>query len=104
MERHLPAARSGHHHRWSVNHRTRFALRLCYTSRVCTRHFRGLLGALTLVALGARPGTPAAVEFTHITPWPQPPLVVLSDSVGEVRTAFNAAADRPRVLLMLSPT
>ncbi len=69
-----------------------------------SHHFRGLLSALALIALGAGDGTLAGVHPTHITPPPQPPLVVLSDSLGEVRAAFNAAADRPRVLLMLSPT
>jgi len=64
--------------------------------------FRGLLCSLALIALGA--DTIPGVEPTHITPPPQPPLVALSDSLGEVRAAFNAAADRPRVLLMLSPT
>jgi len=66
--------------------------------------FRGLLCSLALIALGAAPDTIPGVEPTHITPPPQPPLVALSDSLGEVRAAFNAAADRPRVLLMLSPT
>jgi len=67
-------------------------------------HFLGFLCALALIGPGAGHGTPAEVELTHITPPPQPPLAVLSDSLGEVRAAFNAAADRPRVLLMLSPT
>jgi hypothetical protein len=57
-----------------------------------------------LIALGTRLGKPAEPELTHVTPRSQPPLTVLTDSVGEVRAAFNAAADRPRVVLMLSPT
>jgi hypothetical protein len=69
-----------------------------------SRRLRGLLCALALTALGAGPSTPAVVDTTHVTPSPQPPLVVLSDSVSAVRAAFNAAADRPRVLVMLSPT
>lgn len=69
-----------------------------------SRRSRGLLCALALIALGAGPGTPAGVDSTHVTPSPQPPLVVLGDSVAGVRAAFNAAADRPRVLVMLSPT
>ena len=67
--------------------------------------FRGLLCSLALLALGASPpDSLGGGELTHITPPPQPPLVALSDSLGEVRAAFNAAANRPRVLLMLSPT
>jgi hypothetical protein len=66
--------------------------------------FRGFLCALALIALGAGPDTLGGVEPTHITPPPQPPLAALGDSLGEVRAGFNAAADRPRVLLMLSPT
>jgi hypothetical protein len=67
--------------------------------------FRGFLCTLALVALGAAPpDSLGGGELTHITPPPQPPLVALGDSLGEVRVAFNAAANRPRVLLMLSPT
>jgi len=69
------------------------------------RIVRVLLASLALLALGAAPpDSLGGGELTHITPPPQPPLVALGDSLGEVRAAFNAAANRPRVLLMLSPT
>ena len=69
------------------------------------RIVRGFLASLALLALGAAPpDSLGGGELTHITPPPQPPLVALGDSLGEVRATFNAAANRPRVLLMLSPT
>jgi hypothetical protein len=44
-------------------------------------------------------------EATHITPPPQPPLAIITeDNFDDLRAAFNAGADRPRVLVMLSPT
>ena len=40
----------------------------------------------------------------HVPPG-QPPLTHLSaGTLGDLRAAFNAASDRPRLLLLLSPT
>ena len=61
--------------------------------------------ALLACAAGARVAHVAEREITHITPRPQPPLAVIADdSLAPLRQAFNHAADRPRILLMLSPT
>ena len=58
-------------------------------------------GVLLAVALCAATG----VDTTSVTPAPQPPLAVYgSDDLQPIRDAFNLAADRPRVLAMLSPT
>ena len=72
-----------------------------------TRFRRAWLPACGVLALGllapALSGAPP-LEITHTTPPPQPPLAVVGDSVDAVRTAFNTAQDRPRLLLMFSPT
>lgn len=48
---------------------------------------------------------PQTADSTHTTPAPQPPLADVSqDSLASLRSAFNAASDRPRVLAMFSPT
>jgi hypothetical protein len=45
------------------------------------------------------------MSMTHFTPTPQPPLQFLDDSTFvQLRDAFNLAADRPRLLLIVSPT
>lgn len=64
------------------------------------------LGAGLVLALALLPAAAGGVEqeATHITPPPQPPLAVISDSLAALKAAFNAASDRPRVLLELSPT
>jgi hypothetical protein len=59
--------------------------------------------ALALALAPARSGAPP-LEITHTTPPPQPPLTLVEDSVDVVRSAFNAALDRPRLLLLFSPT
>ncbi len=42
---------------------------------------------------------------THITPSPQPPVQAISGrDLGPVQTLFNRDADRPRILVLLSPT
>jgi len=48
----------------------------------------------------------ASYKFsTRQTPPGQPPLVYLNNqNVEELRAAFNAAADKTRVLAMVSPT
>jgi hypothetical protein len=59
----------------------------------------GLLGLLALAGAAAEP------EPTHLTPPPQPPLVFVSrDNFDNLRSAFNSATDRPRVIAMFSPT
>lgn len=61
-----------------------------------------LLAALVLCPLAA--GAQER-EFTHLTPPPQPPLVeVGQDTLASLRKAFNTSADRPRILVILSPT
>lgn len=41
----------------------------------------------------------------HRTPPGQPPLAELNaQSIDQLRADFNAAADRPRMILLLSPT
>ncbi len=66
-------------------------------------------GSLTALLAAVALLSPAAGaqerEFTHLTPPPQPPLVeVGQDDLAGLREAFNAASDRPRILLILSPT
>ena len=42
---------------------------------------------------------------THMTPPPQPPIESIQGrDVTPVKTLFNSNADRPRVLVLLSPT
>ena len=64
--------------------------------------------ALVVVALvgGTLAGVYAWQRFSsRVTPRGQPPLVALnSANFGELRTAFNASADRTRILALLSPT
>jgi len=65
---------------------------------------RVLLGLVGGVAL-AQIVTAAGLEVMHMTPAPQPPLATISpDDLRSFRDAFNASDDRPRVLVMLSPT
>ncbi|TMQ70134.1 MAG: hypothetical protein E6K80_09435 [Candidatus Eisenbacteria bacterium] len=55
-----------------------------------------------LIAAAARADEPNA---THITPAPQPPIQAISGlDLTPVRSLFNREADRPRILVMLSPT
>ena len=66
-----------------------------------SRSFITLL-ALLLAAPGAR-----ALQLleTHMTPPPQPPIEAIQGrDVTPVRALFNRDADRPRVLVLLSPT
>ena len=70
---------------------------------------RRAAGPLTavLAALALLPFAAGAEEreFTHLTPPPQPPLVeVGQDDLAGLRDAFNAGSDRPRILVILSPT
>lgn len=64
------------------------------------------LGAsLGLLILFVRSCLASNPEATHITPPPQPALVFVSrDNFDDIRSAFNAAMDRPRVIAMFSPT
>ena len=60
-----------------------------------------------LLALGVIAATSPAQELlqAHMTPPPQPPIVAIQGrDVTPVRTLFNRDADRPRVLVLLSPT
>ncbi|HET7224800.1 MAG TPA: hypothetical protein VFK69_03710 [Candidatus Eisenbacteria bacterium] len=44
-------------------------------------------------------------DALHLTPAGQPPLAVIADdSLGGMRQRFNQLADRPRMLVMFSPT
>ena len=57
---------------------------------------------LIALAAAARAAEPPA---THITPSPQPKVQALAGrDVTPVRDLFNRDADRPRILLLLSPT
>lgn len=48
---------------------------------------------------------PSGLELLHLVPAGQPPLDVLDfDNVDQLKDEFNAASDRVRVVLMLSPT
>jgi len=71
---------------------------------VAGRRLRRITRVAGMVTLVAGVSARAAVELTHITPPPQPPLAVVRDSLGAVREAFNAAVHRPRLVMMLSPT
>jgi hypothetical protein len=45
------------------------------------------------------------LSVTHITPPPQPPLALIAGrDLTPVRDLFNREADRPRILVLLSPT
>lgn len=60
-----------------------------------------------LLALGVAASASWAVEplATHMTPPPQPPIEAIQGrDVTPVQTLFNRDADRPRVLVLLSPT
>lgn len=57
---------------------------------------------LSLLVPACAAGDP---EATHLTPPPQPPLVFVSrDNFDDLRSAFNSATDRPRVIALFSPT
>jgi hypothetical protein len=50
------------------------------------------------------PAPPSGIELLHLTPAGQPPLDVLDfDNFDEVKSAFNDAADRTRMIVMVSP-
>jgi hypothetical protein len=59
-----------------------------------------------IAALGLAASSRALVpEATHMTPPPQPPLEVIRGlDVTPLRDQFNRFADRPRVLILVSPT
>ncbi len=60
---------------------------------------------LVLVAVAAGLARAAVPEPTHVTPPPQPPLETVDDSsFGAIGDVFNAASDRTRLLVLLSPT
>jgi hypothetical protein len=60
---------------------------------------------LTVLTLLTRPCAAADQEATHVTPPPQPPLVMVTGAqCDDLRAAFNSAADRPRLLAIFSPT
>ena len=48
---------------------------------------------------------PSGLELMHLVPPGQPPLETLEpENLGDLRDAFNAASDRVRVALLLSPS
>jgi hypothetical protein len=50
------------------------------------------------------PAPPSGLELLHLTPAGQPPLDVLDfDTFDELKAAFNDAADRTRMIVMVSP-
>lgn len=64
-----------------------------------------VIPAALLLTVLARTCVAMDPQATHMTPPPQPPLVIVShDNFDDVRSAFNAAVARPRVIAMLSPT
>lgn len=65
----------------------------------------GGIACLIAGALAATLERSGAQEATHMTPPPQPPLAVIADrNLEPVRELFNRLADRPRALVLLSPT
>jgi hypothetical protein len=65
---------------------------------------RFAVASSTLLVIGA-----ATIAWVKLAPRPTPagqaPLTILDEkSFGELREAFNASADRTRVLAILSPT
>jgi len=69
------------------------------------RFIASFFAGVALLSLLARASAADHPEATHLTPPPQPPLVYVSrDNFDDLRSAFNSAMDRPRVIAMLSPT
>jgi hypothetical protein len=67
--------------------------------------FRDLLMLLALSALAAPASGGSGLPVTHMTPPPQPPLELINGrDLAPVRNLFNHEADRPRILVLLSPT
>ena len=61
------------------------------------------------IGVGLGLGVSAALGLpapeTHVTPTPQPPVrAIAGRDLGPVQALFNREADRPRVLVLLSPT
>ena len=66
-----------------------------------------LRAAAVLLAAGAAASAAHALPLLapHMTPPPQPPLQMIAGrDLTPVRTIFNRDADRPRILVLLSPT
>ena len=66
-----------------------------------------LRAAAALLAAGAAAFSAHALPLLapHMTPPPQPPLQMIAGrDLTPVRTIFNRDADRPRILVLLSPT
>lgn len=69
------------------------------------RFIASLFASAVLLSLLARATAAESPEATHLTPPPQPPLVYVSrDNFDDLRSAFNSATDRPRVIALFSPT
>ncbi len=63
------------------------------------------VGIVVLVAGLAACAHGAQLLAPHMTPPPQPPLQAIAGrDLTPVRTLFNRDADRPRILVLLSPT
>jgi hypothetical protein len=64
-----------------------------------------LLSAMLVWAALVPASRALQVLETHMTPPPQPPIEAIQGrDVTPVQTLFNRDADRPRVLVLLSPT
>lgn len=66
---------------------------------------RALLVLLVLPALAAPVFATVGLPVTHMTPPPQPPLeIIMGRDLAPVRDLFNREADRPRIMVLVSPT
>src|SRR5262249_12587065 len=85
--------------------RDRGSVRVTSRPRSRTPSGSRIVAAILVASVAAFTARADEPVTTHVTPSPQPPVqAITGHDVAPVRALFNRDVDRPRVLVLLSPT